>query len=30
MLNDGPPPPNRSRVAMPVSLCLSPTRELAV
>ena len=29
MLKDGPPPPNRSRVAMPVSLLLSPTRELA-
>ena len=30
MLKDGPPPPNRSRIGMPVSLLLSPTRELAV
>jgi ATP-dependent RNA helicase DDX3X len=30
MLNDGPPPPQRTKIAMPVGLCLSPTRELAV
>jgi ATP-dependent RNA helicase DDX3X len=30
MLKDGPPPPARNRIAMPVSLLLSPTRELAI